>query len=180
MRARTAGGRYRSPRRVAGRCTHVEEVAILSARTSGEALISDPSHQGDETARYRRCRRPSRGSQPQCPVCDSSGRLSSRAACTRNRVLSSSYPGRLVACTGTRSVRRSSRGLFRRHWRRPVVLLPKTHHELPRDQTPVKLADVEARTTATLDELGLTTLATSIDGLSPVGAVAILAETGDL
>ncbi len=32
----------------------------------------------------------------------------------------------------------------------------------------------------TLDELGLTELVTSIEGLSPVGAAAILAETGDL
>jgi transposase len=31
-----------------------------------------------------------------------------------------------------------------------------------------------------LDELGLTELACSINGLSPVGAAAILAETGDL
>ena len=42
-----------------------------------------------------------------------------------------------------------------------------------------KLADTETRMTAALDELGLTTLATSIHGLSPVGAAAILAETGD-
>jgi transposase len=42
-----------------------------------------------------------------------------------------------------------------------------------------KLADTETRMTAVLDELGLTTLATSIHGLSPVGAAAILAETGD-
>jgi transposase len=42
-----------------------------------------------------------------------------------------------------------------------------------------KLADVETRMTAVLDELGLTGLATSIHGLSPVGAAAILAETGD-
>ena len=43
-----------------------------------------------------------------------------------------------------------------------------------------RLADVEARMTGALDELGLTELATSIDGLSAVGAAAILAETGDL
>jgi transposase len=42
-----------------------------------------------------------------------------------------------------------------------------------------KLTDTETRMTAVLDELGLTTLATSIHGLSPVGAAAILAETGD-
>ena len=42
-----------------------------------------------------------------------------------------------------------------------------------------KLADTETRMTAVLDELQLTELATSIHGLSPVGAAAILAETGD-
>ena len=42
-----------------------------------------------------------------------------------------------------------------------------------------KLADTETRMTAALDELELTGLATSIHGLSPVGAAAILAETGD-
>jgi transposase len=45
--------------------------------------------------------------------------------------------------------------------------------------TQAKLADTETRMTAVLDELQLTTLATSIHGLSPVGAAAILAETGD-
>jgi transposase len=42
-----------------------------------------------------------------------------------------------------------------------------------------KLADTEQRMTAVLDELTLTKLATSIPGLSVVGAAAILAETGD-
>ena len=42
-----------------------------------------------------------------------------------------------------------------------------------------KLADVEARMVAGLDQLELTTLVTSITGISPVGAAAILAETGD-
>jgi transposase len=42
-----------------------------------------------------------------------------------------------------------------------------------------KLADTEQRMTTVLDDLGLTELATSIHGLSPVGAAAILAETGD-
>ena len=42
-----------------------------------------------------------------------------------------------------------------------------------------RLADVEARMTGVLDELGLTRLATSIPGLSAVGAAAILAQTGD-
>ncbi len=41
-----------------------------------------------------------------------------------------------------------------------------------------KLADTETRMTGVLDELELTTLATSIPGLSAVGAAAILAETG--
>ena len=43
-----------------------------------------------------------------------------------------------------------------------------------------KLADTEARMVAVLHELGLSELACSIEGLSPVGAAAILAETGDL
>jgi len=43
-----------------------------------------------------------------------------------------------------------------------------------------RLAEVEARMCAVLDELGLTALAASIDGLSAVGAAVILAETGDL
>jgi transposase len=42
-----------------------------------------------------------------------------------------------------------------------------------------RLAEVEDRMVAVLDELELTALVTSIAGLSPVGAAAILAETGD-
>jgi hypothetical protein len=42
-----------------------------------------------------------------------------------------------------------------------------------------RLAETERRMTGVLGELGLTALATSITGLSPVGAAAILAETGD-
>ena len=43
----------------------------------------------------------------------------------------------------------------------------------------VKLADAEQRMVAVLDQLGLIDLATSIPGVSAVGAAAILAETGD-
>jgi transposase len=43
-----------------------------------------------------------------------------------------------------------------------------------------KLAEAESRMVAVLDQLELTDLACSIAGLSPVGAAAILAETGDL
>jgi transposase len=46
-------------------------------------------------------------------------------------------------------------------------------------ETQRKLADTETRMTAVLDELELTDLVTTIHGLSPVGAAAILAETGD-
>jgi transposase len=42
-----------------------------------------------------------------------------------------------------------------------------------------RLNDTEQRMTAVVDKLGLTALAISITGLSPVGAAAILAETGD-
>jgi hypothetical protein len=48
------------------------------------------------------------------------------------------------------------------------------------DTAQAKLADTEARMLAVLDDLELTELACSIQGLSPVGAAAILAETGDL
>jgi transposase len=48
------------------------------------------------------------------------------------------------------------------------------------DDARAKLADVETRMVSVLDELDLTALVTSIDGLSPVGAAAILAQTGDL
>ena len=45
--------------------------------------------------------------------------------------------------------------------------------------TRTRLTQAEQRMTGVLDELGLTALVTSITGLSPVGAAAILAETGD-
>ena len=45
--------------------------------------------------------------------------------------------------------------------------------------TGTRLTQAEQRMTAVLDELGLTALVTSITGISPVGAAAILAETGD-
>ena len=43
-----------------------------------------------------------------------------------------------------------------------------------------RLIEVESRMVAALDELRLTGLVTSIDGLTAVGAATILAETGDL
>jgi transposase len=46
--------------------------------------------------------------------------------------------------------------------------------------TLARLSDVEQRMVGMLDEIGLTELATSIPGVSAVGAAAILAETGDL
>jgi transposase len=46
-------------------------------------------------------------------------------------------------------------------------------------QTHRRLLDTENRMTTVLDQLRLTELATSITGLSAVGAAAILAETGD-
>ena len=48
------------------------------------------------------------------------------------------------------------------------------------DHAKTNLVEAEARMVAVLDELELTELACSIDGLSAVGAAAILAETGDL
>src|SRR6266699_1339926 len=44
----------------------------------------------------------------------------------------------------------------------------------------VRLGDVQARMLEVLDQLGLRELVCSIDGLSGVGAAAILAETGDM
>lgn len=48
------------------------------------------------------------------------------------------------------------------------------------DDAKAKLAHTERRMVAVLDRLGLPELVTSIEGLSAVGAAAILAETGDL
>ena len=48
------------------------------------------------------------------------------------------------------------------------------------DDARANLAEIEDRMTGVLDELGLTSLVTRIDGLSPVAAAAILAQTGDL
>jgi transposase len=45
--------------------------------------------------------------------------------------------------------------------------------------TRARLADTEARMVAVLDDLGLRALVTTIAGLTPAGAAAILAETGD-
>jgi transposase len=43
-----------------------------------------------------------------------------------------------------------------------------------------RLADTEARMTALLDELGLTALVTSIEGVSALSGAVMLAETGDM
>jgi transposase len=56
-----------------------------------------------------------------------------------------------------------------------VALVLQDWHESKR-----RCADIQARMTTLLDELQLTELVTSIPGLSPVGAAAILAETGNL
>jgi transposase len=55
------------------------------------------------------------------------------------------------------------------------VALPLEDRQLTQD----RISQTEQRMTAVLGELGLTALVTSITGLSPVGAAAILAETGD-
>ena len=47
------------------------------------------------------------------------------------------------------------------------------------DLTHQRMGQAELRMTAVLGELGLTGLATSITGISAIGAAAILAETGD-
>ncbi|MHB1010666.1 MAG: IS110 family RNA-guided transposase [Propionibacteriaceae bacterium] len=48
------------------------------------------------------------------------------------------------------------------------------------DAARTNLVQVEQRMAQAVEQLGLTRLVTSIDGLTPVGAAAILAETGDL
>ena len=57
---------------------------------------------------------------------------------------------------------------------RVALLLEDWHHAHTR------LADTEARMVAALDQLQLTELATSIDGISAIGAAAILAQTGNV
>ncbi len=57
---------------------------------------------------------------------------------------------------------------------RNALILADWHH------TRALIAEVETRMVAILDDLELTALLTSIDGLSAVGAATILAETGDL
>jgi transposase len=56
---------------------------------------------------------------------------------------------------------------------RARLTLDDWHHALG------QLAEIEQRMTGVLDQLQLTSLVTSIQGLSAVGAAAILAETGD-
>jgi transposase len=53
-------------------------------------------------------------------------------------------------------------------------------HDWHATRTGTALAEVEALMVAVLDELDLTDLVCSIQGISAVGAAAILAETGDL
>jgi hypothetical protein len=62
-------------------------------------------------------------------------------------------------------------------WERPISTALKLAAGPLRNE-PAR-ASLERRMTAVFDELGLTELATSITGLSAVGAAAILAETGD-
>ena len=78
--------------------------------------------------------------------------------------------GRLFAAlTHPAGVTAHRRGALER-----VQLLLEDWHDAHR-----RLADTETRMTAVLDELGLTRPVTSITGISPVGAAAILAQTGN-
>jgi transposase len=72
-----------------------------------------------------------------------------------------------TACADTAGVTALRRGALER------VALLLTDWRDTRD----RLADTENRMVAVLDELGLTALATSITGLSAVGAASVLAET---
>jgi transposase len=62
----------------------------------------------------------------------------------------------------------------RRAFERIALVLADWHH------TRERLTDIQTRMLTVLDELELTELATSIHGLSALGAAAILAQTGDL
>ena len=75
-----------------------------------------------------------------------------------------------AALTDTTGVTVQRRGILER-----VGLVLDDWRDLHR-----RIDDTEARMVAVLDELNLTELVTSIDGLSAVNAAAILAETGDL
>jgi transposase len=87
---------------------------------------------------------------------------------------------------GQKPTRRIARALFtaltdpsgvlahRRGALERVQLLLEDWHDTRR-----KLADTEARMTGVLDELELTERVTTIKGLSPIGAAAMLAETGN-
>jgi transposase len=77
--------------------------------------------------------------------------------------------GVFAACASPAGVTTMRRGALER-----VALLLADWRD-----TRARLADTESRMVTVLDELELTELATSITGLSPVGAAAILAETGD-
>ena len=81
------------------------------------------------------------------------------------RIVRAAYAA-LADSTGVAAVRR---GVFER----VHLVLDDWHH------TNRRIAEVETRMIAVLDELGLTELVCSIQGLSAVGAAAILAETGD-
>jgi transposase len=74
-----------------------------------------------------------------------------------------------AACASPAGVTAMRRGALER----VALLLADWRH------TRARLAETEQRMVTVLDELGLTGLATSITGLSAVGAAAILAETGD-
>ena len=75
-----------------------------------------------------------------------------------------------VALTDTTGVTVQRRGILER-----VGLVLDDWRDLHR-----RIEDTEARMVSVLDELNLTGLVTSIDGVSAVNAAAILAETGDL
>jgi transposase len=77
--------------------------------------------------------------------------------------------GVFTACADPAGVKALRRGALER-----VALLLADWRD-----TQARLADTEQRMVAVLAELGLAELATSITGLSAVGAASVLAETGD-
>jgi hypothetical protein len=113
-----------------------------------------------------------------------------RATVACERLATGGGPGQLASVRGvplvcvqpmlTSWARRSEDLAFDKTDEKDAVLIARLTAQLDDwRQTQRRLADTETRMTRVLDDLQLTEPATLMTGLSPVGAAAILAETGD-
>lgn len=132
----------------------------LRSHTWAAAMSVTVGRDGGDLARTRRLGLARFRSQ----VARELGRWGAQRAC--QRIVTRLY----VALSDPAGVQTHRRGALER----VELLLEDWRH------TRDRLADVEARMVAVLDELELTDLVTSIPGLSALGAAAILAQTGDL